>query len=92
LATAKSLEPTAAAAASQCNPDGKAGGSIVVEVKVGAVHPLGHDRLTLSYGYPRGASVWVLDEATLRPIPGATAPREEPLLPPAFAKLIVVGC
>jgi len=63
------------------------GGSIVVEVKVGAVRPLGSERLALSYGYPRGSGVWVLDEASLRPIPGATAPREQPLLPPGLAKV-----
>jgi len=63
------------------------GGSIVVEVTVGAVRPLGRGRLALSYRYPHGAGVWVLDETTLRPLPGATAPREEPLVPSAFAKV-----
>jgi hypothetical protein len=63
------------------------GGSIVVEVTVGAVRPLGQARLAMNYRYPRGAGVWVLDETTLRPIPGATAPREESLVPPAFAKV-----
>ncbi len=63
------------------------GGSIVVEVTVGAVRPLGQGRLALNYRYPRGSGAWVLDEATLRPIPGATAPREEPLVPPAFAQV-----
>ena len=63
------------------------GGTIVVEVKVGAVRPLGEGRLALSYSYPRGSGVWILDESTLRPIPGATAPREEPLVPPVFTKV-----
>ncbi len=63
------------------------GGSIVVEVTVGAVRPLGNGRLALSYRYPRGAGAWVLDETTLRPIPGAAAPREEPLVPPALARV-----
>ena len=44
----------------------------MVEVKVGAVRPLGEGRLALSYSYPRGSGVWILDESTLRPIPGAT--------------------
>ena len=62
-------------------------GTIVVEVKVGAVRPLGDGRLALSYSYPRGSGVWFLDESTLRPTPGATAPRQEPLLPPVFTKV-----
>jgi hypothetical protein len=63
------------------------GGTIVVEVTVGAVRPLGQGRLSLSYRYPHGAGVWVLDESTLRPIPGARAPREEPLVPREFAQV-----
>jgi hypothetical protein len=63
------------------------GGTIVVEVKVGAVRPLGERRLALSYSYPRGSGIWILDESTLRPIPGATASREEPLVPPGFTKV-----
>ncbi len=63
------------------------GGSIVVEVTVGAVRPLGQGRLALPYRFPRGAGVWVLDEATLRPIPGATAPPRLPQVPHALAKV-----
>jgi hypothetical protein len=63
------------------------GGTIIVEVNVGAVRPLGQGRLALNYRYPRGAGAWVLDDATLRPVPGAKVPREEPLLSPAFAKV-----
>jgi hypothetical protein len=63
------------------------GGSIVAEVRIGAVRPLGQGRLALSYRYPRGAGTWVLDETTLRPIPGAQAPREEPPVPSAFAQV-----
>jgi hypothetical protein len=63
------------------------GGSILVEVNVGAVRPLGHGRLALNYRYPRGSGVWVLDESTLRPIPGATTPREESLVPAAFTRV-----
>jgi hypothetical protein len=62
-------------------------GSIIVEVNVGAVRPLGDGRLALNYRYPRGSGTWVLDESTLRPVPGAKIPREEPLVPPAFAKV-----
>lgn len=67
--------------------DFSGGGSIVVEVRVGAVRPLGKGQLALSYRYPRGSGAWVLDEKTLRPISGAKVPREEPLLPAAFAKV-----
>lgn len=63
------------------------GGSIVAEVSIGAVRPVGQERLALNYRYPRGAGVWVLDETTLRPIPGATVPREEPLVPRAFTRI-----
>jgi hypothetical protein len=67
--------------------DFRGGGTIIVEVKVGAVRPLGQGRLALGYRYPRGAGTWVLDEATLRPVPGAQVPREEALTPPAFAQV-----
>lgn len=63
------------------------GGTVIAEVKIGAVRPLGKGRLGLSYRYPRGSGAWVLDETTLRPIPGAKVPREEPLVPAAFAKV-----
>ena len=63
------------------------GGTILVEVNVGAVRPLDQGRLALNYRYPRGSGTWVLDEATLRPIPGARIPREEPLVPAAFARV-----
>ena len=63
------------------------GGTILVEVKIGAVRPLGKGQLALNYRYPRGSGTWVLDETTLRPIPGAKTPREEPLVPPAFAQV-----
>lgn len=67
--------------------DFSGGGSIVVEVNVGAIRPLGEGRLALNYRYPRGAGTWVLDETTLRPISGAQAPREEPPAPPPFARV-----
>jgi hypothetical protein len=67
--------------------DFSGGGTILVEVKVGAVRPLGKGQLALNYRYPRGSGTWVLDETTLRPIPGAKTPREEPLVPPAFAQI-----
>ncbi len=67
--------------------DFKGGGTVVVEVKVGAVRPLGGGRLGLNYDYPRGAGTWVLDEETLRVIPGARVPREPSLLPPSFARV-----
>ena len=51
------------------------GGTIIAEVRIGAVRPLGAGRLALDYRYGKGSGTWVLDEATLRPIPGAVAPR-----------------
>ena len=67
--------------------DFSGGGSIVVEVRVGEVRPLGKGQLALSYRYPRGSGAWVLDEKILLPIPGAKVPREEPLVPSAFSKM-----
>ncbi len=59
-------------------------GTVVMEVAVGAVEPIGDGRLLLSYRYPGGAGTWVLDEPTLRPIPGARAPaRPAPRFPDA---------
>lgn len=58
------------------------GGTLVPEVTIGAVEPIGDGKLLLSYRYPRGAGTWVLDEPTLRPIPGAVPPvRPEPRFP-----------
>ena len=62
------------------------GGSIVAEVHVGEVRAAGAGRLALDYRYGRGAGTWVLDEATLRPIPGAVAPAS-PARPAAARKL-----
>ncbi len=57
-------------------------GTVVEEVSVGAVEPIGDGKLLLSYRYPGGAGIWVLDEPTLRPIPGARPPaRPAPRFP-----------
>jgi hypothetical protein len=61
------------------------GGSIIVEVRVGAARPLGQNRLAVSYRYPRASGTWILDEHTLRPIAGASVPPQESLLPKALA-------
>lgn len=63
------------------------GGTIVAEVKVGAVQPIGANRLTLSYRSGRGSGTWVLDEATLRPIPGAVAPKSQLPMPREVASV-----
>jgi hypothetical protein len=63
------------------------GGTIVAEVDIGAVRPIGEGRLALRYRYGRGAGTWVLDGETLQPIPGAKAPPEGPLLPPSVRKI-----
>jgi hypothetical protein len=65
----------------------KGGGTVVVEVKVGEVRPLGGGRLALNYSYPRGSGTWVLDEETLRVIPDAKVPREPSLLPPSVSRV-----
>lgn len=67
--------------------DFRGGGTIVVEVKVGEVRPVGDGRLSLDYRYGRGAGTWVLDEATLKPIAGAKSPPHENGLPRALAKV-----
>lgn len=63
------------------------GGTILCEVNIGAVQPVGDGRLTLAYRYPKGAGTWVLDEATLRPIPGAKAPSRGPGPPRSLGKV-----
>ncbi len=63
------------------------GGTIVAEVGIGAVEPIGQGRLALAYRYGRGAGTWVLDEATLKPLPGAKHPPRGPGLPHALAKV-----
>ena len=47
------------------------GGSIDLPVRVQAIEAIGNGRLTLGYRSDKGTGVWVLDEATLLPIPGA---------------------
>ena len=63
------------------------GGTIVVEVSIGSVEPIGDGRLAIPYRYQRGSGTWVLDESTLRPIPGAKAPQRNDGLPPAVTKI-----
>jgi len=63
------------------------GGSIVREVSVGAVEPIGKDRLMLSCQSGRGSVTWVLDEATLRPIPGAKPPPRNVSTPRGLGKV-----
>jgi hypothetical protein len=67
--------------------DFSGGGTIIGEVHIGAVEPVGEGKLTLAYRYGRGAGTWVLDEATLKPIAGAKpSVRREPG-PPSLGKL-----
>ncbi|MCU0780147.1 MAG: BNR repeat-containing protein [Akkermansiaceae bacterium] len=65
--------------------DFSGGGSIIVEVHVGEVRPLGGGRLALDYRYPKGSGTWVLNEATLAPIPGGKVPTLAQAGPPAAA-------
>ncbi|MCX7006629.1 MAG: BNR repeat-containing protein [Kiritimatiellaeota bacterium] len=67
--------------------DFSGGGTIVVEVHVGAVEPVGEGKLTLGYHYGRGSGTWVLDEATLKPISGAMPPAHREPGPPSLGKL-----
>ena len=62
------------------------GGSIVAEVKIGAVRPIAEDRLALNYRYGRGSGTWVLDGQTLQPIAGATLRRTTSPSPPTSAR------
>ena len=50
--------------------DFRGGGALGFEVRVGSVRSLGGGTLALGYRYKHGAGTWVLDERTLRPIPG----------------------
>jgi hypothetical protein len=63
------------------------GGTIVEEVKVGAVEPIGDGKLTLAYRYPKGAGTWILDDQTLQPIPDLKLPQHGWLVPPGALKL-----
>jgi len=64
------------------------GGAIPFEVRVGGVQALGDGTLALSYRYKHGSGTWVLDEKTLRPIPGRTAPKRPGRdLPPSVRKV-----
>jgi len=67
--------------------DFSGGGSIVSEVHIGAVEPLGDGKLALGYHSGRGAGTWVLDEATLRPIPGAKSSRHGTPSPAGLGKI-----
>lgn len=58
------------------------GGSIVPEVSVGAVEPIGDGKLLLNYRYPHGAGTWVLDDTTLKPLPAVPAKRPAIAWPP----------
>lgn len=57
------------------------GGTIVGEVSIGAVEPIGDGKLTLAYRYPMGSGTWILDDQTLQPIPEAKLTRQPPLVP-----------
>ncbi len=63
------------------------GGSIDMPVRVQAVEAIGNGRLTLGYRSEKGSGTWVLDEATLLPIPGAKAPPKAPGLPRELARV-----
>lgn len=63
------------------------GGTIQVEVRIGGAVPAGEGRLAVDYRYGRGSGTWILDESTLKPIPGAKRPPGGPGLPHAFTKV-----
>ncbi len=63
------------------------GGSIDMPVRVQAVEAIGNGRLALGYRSEKGSGTWVLDEATLLPIPSAKAPPKAPGLPRDLTKV-----
>jgi hypothetical protein len=63
------------------------GGTIVEEVKIGAVEPIGDGKLTLSYRYPKGAGTWILDDQTLQPLPDAKVVNKGLLVPAGALKV-----
>lgn len=63
------------------------GGSIGGEVSIGAVEAIGDGRLAMNYRYGLGSGTWVLDEKTLRPIPGAKPPPVKDQIPAQFMKI-----
>ena len=63
------------------------GGSIPSEVRIGAVEAIDGGKLTLAYHYGRGSGTWVLDEATLQPIPGAKPPPRKDSTPPGLGRI-----
>lgn len=64
------------------------GGTIVGEVSVGAVEPIGDGKLTLSYRYPHGSGTWILDDQTLQPIPDAKLPKKGLLMPAGALQVV----
>jgi hypothetical protein len=67
--------------------DFSGGGTIIGEMHVGAVEPAGEGKLALAYHSGRGAGTWVLDEATLKPIPGAKPNVHREPGPPSLGKI-----
>jgi hypothetical protein len=63
------------------------GGTIVGEVSIGAVEPIGDGKLTLGYRYPHGSGTWILDDQTLQPIPDAKLPKKGLLVPAGALKV-----
>ncbi|MEX2670749.1 MAG: BNR repeat-containing protein [Phycisphaeraceae bacterium] len=63
------------------------GGSIPFRVRIGNVRPVGNGHLVLRYNYPGGSGRWLLDEKTLRPIPGRTGPPPTAPLPRALTRV-----
>jgi hypothetical protein len=64
------------------------GGTIVGEVSVGAVEPIGDGKLTLSYRYPHGSGTWILDDQTLQPIPDAKLTKKGLLMPAGALQVV----
>lgn len=62
------------------------GGSISFPVRIQAVEAVGNGQLTLGYRSDKGSGTWVLNEATLLPIPGAKPPSKSTVLPKEFTK------
>lgn len=63
------------------------GGSIGFPVRIQAIEAIGNGRLTLGYRTASRSGTWVLDEATLLPIPGEKPPSRSPGLPRDLARV-----
>ena len=63
------------------------GGSLVFEVRLGAVHVAEGGALEMTYRYPHGRGTWILDPKTLRAVSQARTVRRGPRLPCGLSRV-----